>query len=366
MARVYGFENQSRQDTSIPADGTEALPISRQMQVQKAKAPAQSAMRKLDRGARGEIFGEPEIEEMGSKTKWARNDGSSENLGEERRRNVNGDEEIKDRQNMEEKTEQYNAERQEETEKHNEKDEEEENKIISLSFWEQWLGFLSYFYLWVKTEGSFEYTRGPRFPLAANNYEDTVPRLWHTTELLLLNGADVNLRMTSLWPTLWSSHYCPLRQDRVPVFTTYRWCLVVDCAAMFWLDTCFDDIPEFQDFSKATQTTSSKPWRKLIGVAHAEEPMSCWKAKYLAHFNEQDEEMLWSLIDRYENSSTTRDAEGKGARGLFEAIKQIWARQYPEMYAQVPHDEKVPFISDEERVEMTRTRNQTPRTYRVE
>ena len=351
MARVYRFENQTRQDTSAPADIAEALPISRQMQIDKVGATAPSAVGKLSRGGRGEVFVEPDIEEMGSKTNWEQNDRSSGDLGEERRRNVNGDEEIKERQNMEEGRQQYNAEKQEEeTEGHNEKEEEEEHKIISLSFWEQWLGFLSYFCLWAKTEGSFVYKQSPRFPSAANNYADMVARLWHTTKLLLLNGADVNLRVRSLWPISNMSHYhyCPLRKVSAPVFGRERWRLVVDCAAVYWLDACFDDVPEFRDFLEAIQTSSSRSRRKLLGIVLTREDELPSKADHFASLNEQDQDILWPLIEQYEGCSSEGNIEREYQRSLLTAMVQIWARQYPQKYAQLPNDRKKIMFADDE------------------
>ena len=171
-------------------------------------------------------------------------------------------------------------------------------------FWGQWLANIEGWHLNSKSSESIHQHRAPHEQYMERMSLTTV---FNITKALIKNGADVNFRV-GVAPEYGAT---PLHEAYVYGFrrrglTGPHAYPILDVTAMFILEECFGEEPEFQEFVEEINRLVEKPCRKLVGMGVAPTSSSNEKQINTSH---EDCEGLWSLILRWEESGYAADME---------------------------------------------------------
>ena len=190
-------------------------------------------------------------------------------------------------------------------------------------FWLKWLVFLRWF-----TRYDLARDRGGKFGGGSNLSECvdsrvTLDDILNTTEALLAQGADINHQMDFILKSTWG---CSLRRYDLQYEELD---FEVTSSAMFWLEECFGGYQEFRDFAAAVQAPLKRPWRKIVSIFHnTPEPsrLSEPDDRPRAYPNEEEQEMLWPLIEKWEESGQRRDLDA-----LRSAMRRVFRAHNPDI-----------------------------------
>ena len=164
----------------------------------------------------------------------------------------------------------------------------------SLCFWEQWLTFLHWYAI----------TDFRRTTLVKHS-DSVLPRLklddlFNITKALLFQGADINYHIgaesTSDSRSLLRRHELMSRNETLDFESNF--------SAMSSLDECFNGYSEFRDFVADMELQIKKPWRKIVSIFPR---LSRTRVEDKAYPDEEESEMLWSLIEEWEKSGDDSD-----------------------------------------------------------
>lgn len=150
----------------------------------------------------------------------------------------------------------------------------------------------------------------------------TLNDIFNTTKALLAHGANIEFEPAFSRDNLL---FCPLkRHDLIDQALEFQ----VDCTAMFWLERCFTQYPEFGDFVAALEPQMRRPSRKIFSIY----------SKYLAtvtydehdhhsraYPNDEQSGMLWILIEKWEESGERKDLDA-----LRSAMRRVWTAHRPD------------------------------------
>lgn len=192
-----------------------------------------------------------------------------------------------------------------------------------MCFWSHWLVFLRWF-----TRDELAGDAGGKFGSGSNlskcvDSRVTLDNILNTTEALLAQGADINYQVGFILESGWG---CSLRrydlQDEELDFE-------VTSSAMFWLEECFGGYQEFRDFAAAAQAPVKRPCRKIVSIFHnTPNPKRFGEPddRPRAYPNEEEQEMLWPLIEKWEESGQRRDLDA-----LRSAMRRVFRAHNPDI-----------------------------------
>lgn len=189
-------------------------------------------------------------------------------------------------------------------------------------FWSHWLFFL---------RTSITY---PRLTISSHLVDKrvTIDLVFNTTKALLVHGASVEFK-----PAIF------LRSN-LPSYSLKRYSLdihmldfEIESMAMFWLERCFIQFPEFRDFAAAVESPMTRPKRKILSIFKKDKGLSTINppnGRLRAYPDGQESEMLLLLVEKWEESGEKTDRDA-----MWSAMKRVWRAHWPDILLQEPDKE---------------------------
>lgn len=170
--------------------------------------------------------------------------------------------------------------------------------------WRSWLFFLSRYRL------SLNYDRTSTVSLF-RDVRVTLDDMFNTTKAMLAHGASVFMPTTEAAVIL-----------AYPDWDASEFPLAFVCRAMFWLQECFSRYSEFRDFAAVISPPgTTRPWRKIDCIYRSGSVQSNLDG---IHPNDEELEMLWPLLEKWENTGDRGDRDALQA-----AMRRVWKAHDP-------------------------------------
>ena len=180
-------------------------------------------------------------------------------------------------------------------------------------FWARWLHFVRWHYYRHSAEGAEQ-------PIV------TLDLVFSYTKALLAKGAQINYQMKP--DSSIASRSSIKRNDFV--FTELD--LEITSSAMFWLEEGLSGHPDFHEFATALNSQVKRPLRKIVSITpnHLDLGIVDESGKPLAPAraapNEEESKMLWTLIEKWEETGDISDLDA-----LKSAMRRIWRAHRPDI-----------------------------------
>ena len=182
----------------------------------------------------------------------------------------------------------------------------------SSSFWFSWLCFLK------RMREKYMDAHGKSGGMLFEEGHDrrvTLRDIFEVTKALLVHGADVNFQMHE-HPSVELSGF--LRRGGLAADS---FILELSATAMFILEECFNNEPEFRDFALAVSPLIKRPTREIVRIWVDAGPRD---ARPGCHPSADDSKVLWPLIEKWE-----RTGHHKDLTALQTAMEQIYNADGP-------------------------------------
>ena len=193
----------------------------------------------------------------------------------------------------------------------------------SRTFWGSWLNFLNE----LRTQNMRE--NGRSGGLLPRYVHITLNDIINTTKTLIARGADINyqvnqdqvFRVPSDGYLLFLVHYLKRRR-----FQTGSTRIKITASAMFILEECLDSEPEFREFASAIEPLVERRTRKIdeICLGYSSYVHVSYDNLVNPRPSTEESEMLWSLIEKWEDSGRQDDLNALDA-----ASESVWRAYNP-------------------------------------
>ena len=180
----------------------------------------------------------------------------------------------------------------------------------SKTFWSAWLSFLNYMRL------KYMHVYGKSGGMLFTEHHDrrlTLSDIFEVTKALLAQGADVNLQLGECFEFDFS--YCFKRL----YLGNQRIDLQLSVTAMYILEECFNNEPEFQEFAVAVSPLIKRPTREIRSILH-----SAKMRAVRCDVSPDDSKVLWPMVEKWE-----RTGHHKDLTALRMAMEQIYNANAP-------------------------------------
>ncbi|KAL8792379.1 MAG: hypothetical protein Q9195_004992 [Heterodermia aff. obscurata] len=185
----------------------------------------------------------------------------------------------------------------------------------SHSFWQEWLMFLRE----LRNEKMLATQRSGGCLLSGKDrrFGLTEKQVLDTTKSLLTSGVDVN-QMMELGSSVDLECYIYLKRRGLNKFMNDGFDLIIEATAMFILEECFSEDPEFCTIANALSSSTKRPTRRLIKIVPPLDKRNT-NNQYILPLRAEDCGTLWPLIEKWESSGHDRDLQA-----LVSTIERMW------------------------------------------
>lgn len=168
----------------------------------------------------------------------------------------------------------------------------------SKTFWSAWLSLLEYMrYEYFKAHGeSGGILFGGRLFKERHDRRFTLSDIFEVTKVLLAQGADIN---SEIYSDPGINDYLKRRD-----LDDHSLCFGMSASAIFLLEECFNNEPEFKEFAVAISPLIKQPTRKIVSMFVCPKRHSFSDRRPV---RAADSKVLWPLIEKWERTGNHKD-----------------------------------------------------------
>ena len=205
-------------------------------------------------------------------------------------------------------------------------------------FWLSWLCFLN------SMRGEYMRAHGKSGGIlfgARHDRHATLGDIFAVTKALLAHGADMNFQMK---PSQSYNFVSYLKRFKRWDLLTKSFDLKLSATAMFILEECFHNEPEFQEFVVAINPLIKRPNREIVSISHSLQGPGRTIRRRHCRVNAEDSKVLWPIIERWESTGHHKDLTA-----LETAMEQIYnaSDSFPDSDDEFSEQESVEELEEE-------------------